>query len=232
MPDSSGAVLPAIFSTIQFPWRFYAFAAMFLAIAIGVMLDVLCVQPFRKFGLALLVLFMCGSAVITLTHSIKGYVDINSDYLNNENASYLIGNGEYLPIGVDRSEIRLNPAVVTADNGKTVNFSKNGIKTTFPANSARSYYDVPLIFYKGYTAVFTDSAGNSTKLALDGAGANKTIRVYCSGFSGSGTITVNYTGTLVQKLSALVSLISAVLLGVVGIQKNRRKKLLSQPETI
>ena len=61
---------PALVNNIQFPWRFYALASLFFALAIGVMMDVLFGKEYRTLGLILLVIFMCGSAITVITNSI------------------------------------------------------------------------------------------------------------------------------------------------------------------
>jgi hypothetical protein len=201
--------MPSIFGSIQFAWRFYSFASMFLAIAIGGIIQILSGTKYPKLGLFLLLIFMGSSAINVIMHSVEYSTDITTEYMTNN--QYQIGNGEWLPIEVDRDEIRTKKPALISDDGSSLNFSKNGIATTFTSKQVCKYYDVPLIYYKGYAAVFKDSSGNSEKLMISNEGPSKTVRVYCHGFMGNGTITVDYSGTPIQKTSLILSLLLFIL---------------------
>ncbi|MCX6054352.1 MAG: hypothetical protein NTZ74_05435 [Chloroflexi bacterium] len=217
--------VPSIFGSIQFAWRLYAFASMFLSIAIGLMIDILCRRKFRIIGLAMLVLYMCGSAVIVISNSITSTTYITTKYL--ENTAFSIGNGEWLPVGVDSTEILRKEPVVLTDNGTSLSFSKTGIRTTIKSVPHCKYFDVPLIYYKGYTAVIKNGPEISSRLRISNEGQNKTIRVYCSEITESGTVIVDYTGTIIQKLSMGVSLLSLVMIGLLLFQRRNKYRRLS-----
>ena len=108
------------------------------------------------------------------------------------------------------------------------------MEVTFSGNtSAQTYVDLPLINYKGYAA-YLDGTVLKTgdgilrgDVKIDGktfsASYGSALRVYL-GNTQSGTVTVRYEGTAVQKISKLVTLFTLLAAAGVFIRKKVRSK--------
>ena len=109
-----------------------------------------------------------------------------------------------------------------------------GMEVTFSGNtSAQTYVDLPLINYKGYAA-YLDGTVLKTgdgilrgDVKIDGktysASYGSALRVYL-GNTQSGTVTVRYEGTPVQKISKLVTLFTLLAAAGAFIRKKVRSK--------
>ena len=94
--------------------------------------------------------------------------------------------------------------------------------------STGTYIDVPLIYYKGYTASLTTVDQKETKLQVTGEGQNGYCRVLLTGDEPAGLLTVYYKGTIVQNISYIISVLT--LIGLFGYGFWVRKKGNSRQE--
>ena len=74
-----------------------------------------------------------------------------------------------------------------------------------------TYMDLPLINYKGYTAVFTDKDGNEISLNTE-YGENNVLRVFLRDIKTDGTVYVTYSGTAIQHISFWLNVCAVILL--------------------
>ncbi len=219
---------PSIFNNLSYPWRHYAMASLLLAAAIGMMMEVLFRGDIRMLGLILLVLFMVGSGITVVTNSITTIgdpIDLTAKYYKIAKNTDAISGGEWLPSGVDPKAVSYAKPVVITSDGKLLPFTKDGLKTVIEYDTPRKYVDVPIIYYKGYSAEYEDSSGKSLSLPISDAGTNKTVRVDTDSILGPGTITINYTGTNAQKVSLIASIIiTAGILALIFKEKTRKNE--------
>lgn len=228
-------LMPSFFNMIQFPWRFYAMASLFLALAIGMMTQTLFYSKNKYVALVVILALMSFGAITTWTNT-ADYEDVPANYYETIEHTYP-GNGyEYLPKELDQDTIYAVTNVqrnVVADNGSNVPFEQNGVRITFryDPTSGVQYYDVPLLYYVGYGAMFADEQGVQTPLRVEEHG--NMVRVYSDGVSQQGNIVVDYSGTTLQHVSDFVTLSFCLLLLALGavtlMKKKRTIPLLSYP---
>ena len=228
-------LMPSFFNMIQFPWRFYAMASLFLALAIGMMTKTLFYSKNKYVALVVILALMSFGAITTWTNT-ADYEDVPANYYETIEHTYP-GNGyEYLPKELDQDTIYAVTNVqrnVVADNGSNVPFEQNGVRITFryDPTSGVQYYDVPLLYYVGYGAMFADEQGVQTPLRVEEHG--NMVRVYSDGVSQQGNIVVDYSGTTLQHVSDFVTLSFCLLLLALGavtlMKKKRTIPLLSYP---
>ncbi len=210
-------------SVIQFPWRFFTFSILFFACAAA---DYALRSTRNKIKI-----YTCVVCALGLLAFGRIYITTCYEYIGYNRSDYTVSypptipDDLYLPAGTNYMDLMSRGEIVTTD-GDDMSFSrmKNGgvsiqIDTT---RRMGSYMDVPLIMYKGYTAVFNDEAGNGILLPI-GYGENNVLRVHLGDVTTNGTIIVEYTGTIIQRVSFWISVMSfAVLIGVLLWRKKRK----------
>lgn len=209
---------PSFLNIIQFPWRLYGLASIFIAAAIGLMARLLLGKSNQTISLALLTLFMVYAAVNIIDNSLRQRIDIPRDHYARVENTFSINNGEWLPSAVDVEQIPTSTARVVDDAGKALAFERIGQTLRVKQTTGCQYLDLPLIYYRGYTAEVRDAgSGQSQHLALDGSGPNGSLRVTCAEGMAEGIINVRYRGTPIQKAALALN-----LLGAAGVVYFRR----------
>ncbi|MBO5869223.1 MAG: hypothetical protein J6Q89_00585 [Clostridia bacterium] len=172
---------------------------------------------------------------VVLALSISSYTSCFSENFNkymgyqreNDELQYkyknYIGSGEYLPSwdGADKeadgyittykSALLKSSDTVFSDGDPETNFTREDGKLIVEFKNMQkenAYLDVPLIMYKGYSATFEDG----TKVKC-GYGDLNYVRVNVGPLR-EGTITFEYTGTAIQKVSGIISIIAVIALAV------------------
>ncbi len=212
--------LQNLLGTMQFPWRMMLFATLFFALAAADYcnrMDKTWVKQFTYVVCALGVVAFCSVYMPRYMTYAKYNIDGQKvTYYKDNNIGTNIGTGEFLPTGTNRTALMNRGNKITTD-GYVPKFiqEKNGTITVniTTVEGLGTYLDLPLINYKGYTAVFEDSSGNEKSLAI-GYGANNVVRVNTSGITSAGTVTVTYSGTTVQHVSFIVSVLSALAMAL------------------
>lgn len=106
------------------------------------------------------------------------------------------------------------------------NLFKSGTRITFEYNNSEldMQINVPLLYYKGYTAQIVSEDGRVTKLDVSKNEDNGFVLV--SGDNSlSGTITVKYSLTTVQIVCYIISSISFIgLIVYIFLKKNKLKR--------
>ncbi|MBO5981417.1 MAG: hypothetical protein J6Q24_03110, partial [Clostridia bacterium] len=135
-------------------------------------------------------------------------------YYKGNNIGFNIGTGEYLPTGTNRTALYNRGNVIKTDGTKKIfTQEKNGdmyIPIEYSENMG-TYMDLPLIKYKGYTAVFTDKEGNETTLTPV-YGENNVVRIFLRDIKTDGTVYVTYSGTAIQHISFWLNISAVILL--------------------
>lgn len=149
----------------------------------------------------------CFLNIIFFTENTTQYKDLyNEDKILFDSQNYY---NEYLFLP---SDININDL----KNYKTlheINLDKNIYKINI--NGKSDYVEFPIIYYKGYSAIYREN-----KLEIRKS-ENGLVEVFVP--NGQQTITVEYTGTQIQKISVFISFISIGLL-IILLLSNRFSK--------
>ncbi len=214
-----------LFGILQFPWRAFLYATLFLALTAA---DYAGRMPKGKM-LPAYTSIVCAISLIGLLcaycpmYSVyanadpAGEASLNNGqiiiyYADNSRIGSDIGTGEYLPSGTNLRLLYLwGDTVGTDGDAPELTRESNGDVTVSVqySDTMGSYYDIPLIFYKGYEAIFTDEQGQETKLPID-YGHNNFLRVSLEDISGDGVLRVTYVATATQKISFVVTVLAVL----------------------
>lgn len=202
-----------IMTKIQFPWRLYTMAAVFLSIGIGGCIH-FALKKIKQRQIVLIFLFVVTNifAVNVLT-SMAQPIGLPEDICNQ---LYSIGGGcEWLPINTDRSKFNA-PNQVYASDGESIDIIKRTGNTIYfkyddNSESEENYFDVPLLFYKGYSATISTLDGTVKNLDVVKSTNNNLCRVINKG-NDKGDICVKYSGTKLQHISYCINFLSIVLI--------------------
>lgn len=227
--------LGKFFSMVQFPWRLYVLSTVLLSFGAGVIIyrlaGAICIgatdtpqdydneahiinddSMVNKYGivLALVLAIMSVTTIYNLSTQSRQYYDFSNDYYDYKPFTASVIAGEWLPVAVDNQD----DLVETSDNaycsdGTVLDISREKNAIALSADKAYRYIDVPFVYYKGYEAVGSDGR----RFRVDGNGINGLTRVYTGDYTGE--ITVSYAGTIIQKISEILSL--QVALGLILI---------------
>lgn len=216
-------------NNIQFPWRLLSFATAFFVLGIAGLIA----QFQKRWQKFLLLGLMCLAAILTSVHYF--YQLIPESFYQNSAPTDIqvysedesIGWGEeWLPLDTDTSLLN-DPQTVVGEGGVCLNVTQerdDSVSFVYDAKEDCAYFDVPLLYYKGYHAKLV--CGNeSFDLPVVCSPNNNLVRVE-NNQNQSGKITVCYTGTLWQTLSYWISALTALL--IVAIWIYRREKRTNQ----
>ena len=140
-------------------------------------------------------------------------------------SEYSTGAAEYLPKNTDLERIYQRGQIVTSNNLLDIYSEKKGnyMKIFFDSNNnIDTYIELPLFYYLGYEAVL-DVDGEKQNLEIT-KGDNNIIRIYIDDIR-NGEIEVRYSGTKIQHMSEIVSLITLITLTlyIVLFYKNKSR---------
>lgn len=159
--------------------------------------------------------YQVNDTLLTKTGMLKLYTGENIGY------SAVLG-AEYLPIGSDIGHMTYHAPVVS-DNVEINDYEKINLTVSAyvvnRAADAEGYIELPLLYYKGYSAFNTDT-GEKLKLS---AGDNYDVRVTLPA-DFDGHIMVKYSGMWYWHVAEALSVFAGVVLIVVGIVIRMRKK--------
>lgn len=230
---------------VQFPWRFLIFPTFFGAIAVALYFSKKETKTSE----------MTISMVLVVSISLFSYISCFMPYFNKfmnyqhegktVNYAYtnVVGAAEYLPssdefptikkydVNYKRELMKYADTVFSDGQLKTLMERVDGklIVEFSDAKKDNAYISVPLVMYKGYTATLDDG----TELECTYGTYNR-IKVFL-GDRRSGTITFEYTGTTIQDVSRIVSIIAFVLIGLFIIWErfdyfSKKKKQYETPD--
>ncbi len=210
-------LLQPVLNNIQFPWRFYAIAALFLAFAIALTIQSKWAGRYgREAVLAVLCLMVIGGNSYFEKANID-YVKVEEDAFTEDNCWYTfqIVQKEWLPENIDLSLFESDPVreVLTDEEISLPYREEEKMSVIFDYSGGEGWCDVPVIWYKGYTAHYMNGT-EVIPLEVDNKGYNGYVRVYFDETMTGGTVIVQYTGTRLQKASLAVNVLAAA--GVLG----------------
>lgn len=203
---------------IQIPWRLYEFASYFFAVAGGYYLALLLKSNLRRLiagGLVVICTLFVLMNDAKLYHDTRITEDIKREALP-ENRYHLIGL-EYLPVKVPSIEYLIERGDSVKSNHSNISgFGRDKSVITFHVDISRvDNLELPLIYYKGYTAKL-----NGENICVSESG-NGLVEIAANK---SGNIQVYYGGTIIQKLSWIITLLSILgLCFYIFLSKRKRR---------
>lgn len=230
-------IMPKILTTLQFAWRMQAFFESALSIICAINLyyfiDIICKKSSKNSKdtkvhtktenlYNMLLLF---AIIVIITSMMK--IDYNYSYekekfltdeeyetkINEKNSIWSI-NREYLPEKVDVKKLgksyldyRENRVYVLDGNATIINEKKEDLQLEFDIENykANTILELPYIYYLGYT-VTTEQNEKIQVFESD----NGMLAIKLDENIESAHITVKYTGTIIEKVSYLISAISII----------------------
>ena len=228
------------FTLIQFPARLFMPASVLIIFAFSIEISVLSNEltktKYRRYIVNLCTLLcIIGTAYIYFAIYPNSLKNTNHEILNEVENYSIAGAGagqEWLPIETDLDELKNNTDTAIADDGSIVIGQKinENSQYVFRAELKHQYYDVPYIYYRGYTA--TDE--NGVEYEVDKNPQNGLVRIFIlKQQAGNAVITIKYQDTKYAKLSYAVSLI-ALAAGVLTFTANkyRNRKFLEKIDVV
>jgi hypothetical protein len=209
---------------IQFPSRLFEFVAFFFSIVAGCCINLV----FRSYKYKLMIaVFIFISLIIVVSKSADIYIERSryigrmdqARYIDKYEHLFFLGM-EYYPVKLERSTIRqfitTRGDSVSAKYSAIINeFDRNKNITSFNVHTeTENVLELPLIYYKGYTASLNgkelpvaESAHGLVQVAVDR----------------SGRVEAYYKGTFVQKMGFCITILSIFALCVYIFLQKRRK---------
>lgn len=223
-------------SFVQFPWRLFCLATVMLAMADAIVLYCFIksymeplMQSSMKVLTILLLIIASALAFRFISNADITYYDYSDDYYSYKPFTCNIIAGEWLPEAVESvGEISKNSDHMYDEAGNDVSFIR--VKNTIEADikEDHQYVDVPFVYYRGYTATIDGEDGTKQNLSIDGSGNNGLLRVKLNGLRGH--LKVKYSGTVLQWISTILSMMTVALLIVERIIRRKNAKKTSDSE--
>jgi len=207
---------------IQMAWRLFEFTSFFFAVAGGYYLSLILKSNGRKLVTAFTVVILL---VLIMVNDAKSYEMYRCGRPITQvaafNNDYHLGGLEYIPSAVPSIEYlhQRGDSIGTLYEGTSItNFRRIKGVTSFDIGmTGIETLELPLIYYKGYTAKL-----NGENICVSESG-NGLVEIAANK---SGNIQVYYGGTIIQKLSWIITLLS--ILGLCFyIFLSRRKRRVS-----
>ena len=199
------------FNFIQFPRRLLGPASLLFIFSFAVIFSNYCRRAeIKKLLSCIILLFAIYNGYQYIDSRIGFTEDFGNRTLYNEIAG--IGAGEeWLPLETTR-DFLTTPNIVTTDKGTTIEGIHEKRKFIFQADSSAIYYDIPLVWYKGYKAENSDGQDlNISKNPRTGL-----VRVFSeqsiNQTDGNIVISIQYKATVLQIISYILSGISFLVM--------------------
>jgi len=196
-----------VLNGIQFPWRFYAIATVFMGIAIGggLIEGKTNSSAYRIIIIAIVLAMFTINGLYYLRKNPIGYVTVGVESYVDPKDTFNIVQEEWLPEQVQLNDLR-GERHVFADNGQSIPFITRYDGTlVFETDGKSNFYVVPLLWYKGYTAIIQMENGDEERLNLAEDESTGKIALFIES-EVRGTISVWYEGTMIQKVTDFVTL--------------------------
>ena len=219
-----GGIATFVTQSIQFPFRFLGIATALLSLVCGSLIIIIKNNKPLYHWYAPVMITMMAFCVVSASYEIDD-IERNGTWIYEVNDNDVdmnsIGTEDYIPVGTDMTIF--NDLECHAGDGIDVfDMKKNeGTVTIDCSNSSvDSYVDVPLLYYRGYTA---KEVGIGKKLQVI-AGEGMRVRVVIpAGFDG--TINVKFSEPWSWRICEIVSILAAlaVITGVITNAKSGKR---------
>lgn len=220
-----GMLENSILNMIQFTYRLWPYAIVFVVIGIVMILSENSSRYSEKQKCLFFIAIIGCTVLVGLfqnrmiaASSIESR-EFNAQYL--EEYNNYVGAGEWLPLGVAEEITDLEAeTLVVPDQGDRKDLTTSGKYKIFYNDKEAESYQVPLIYYKGYEAWLYEENGTKTQLEIQMADNAQVLVINQK--DKQGNVYVHYAGTIIQKVSNVVSLLSIIF--VIGCWILNRKR--------
>ena len=206
---------------IQFPYRLYSFAIPILSIGTGMLYAELfekkkilgkCAYVFLGGMIA-----FCGLWQLEKTTCNDEELIIKTGFFEDAENTFYIGAEEWLPANVKGKRLKEKERLVLMEDGRSVDYKDGYNEVSFQAVDGAERYEIPLLYYKGYEAWISDDAGQLHELQVVTDDNHRGELYVLNPEQYSGELAVKYKGTMTQKASLAVSLVTLLGWIVCGI---------------
>ena len=225
------AALDPMFNFIQFPWRWFVIVTMYFAVAAGISLTEYAERKSIKRSNLWIVVILLMTCIQFEAIAIPDYIKARNTDPEHAYNTYIVNSTEkftnvdemYLNGNNIRKEWRSRDGLPHSSNEKKIELSGtreyDRYDIVFSSGSAEEeLIEFPIVYYYGQTA--SDSEGSRYEVHPSWRGYSE---VGISGLQ-SGTISLTYKTTFIQKASAVFSGIAIAVLIVYEIKQKQRKK--------
>lgn len=231
-------IIPNIFCKLQYPWRMIGFFVFFSTPICGINLYILLKNLLKKDILRLIIfgLFLIATIVysisILLKYETKDY-NLDSNYeaniLENKKISHMRVNRDYLPV----KSLLLQKTYMMQKQEKTdilkgqaqiIKEEKQNLQTKINIKDIQNgtILEFSYLFYPGYE--ITLNANNKTTILKPQESEHGYLSCEILEDIEEVSITVEYKGTLITRISYITSFISIILLAVYIFYENKKEK--------
>lgn len=231
---NAGSFVEILIASLQFPYRFLSIACLTASVLAGELLLYLKERE-RLFSYKQAALLLLGIALFFNTYQIDNILNTRGFarvYNKQSMGTIYVSNGEYLPYQANIA--LMQPDRIITGEGVTVEGYEKEFDTLHTDlwvsnEGADSYVELPILYYRGYTA--QDSV-TGEYLEVE-AGDNSAVRLLLpAGYEGE--VHVQFTEPGYWRLTEIISLVTA--LGCLGYawvnRKKKRKQEVLHEETI
>lgn len=220
--QDQGGIWETLITSLQFPYRFLAIGCLTGSVLAGELILYIR-ENGRWFSHRQVMVFLVGIALFFNMYQIDNQLNTRGFarvYNKQSMGTIYVSNGEYLPYEADIDLMQQDKVI--AGEGVTVKGFEKGQYTLHmdvgvENGGEESYVELPILYYKGYTAEDIDTG---EELSVE-AGGNSVVRVLIpAGYDGE--FHVQFTESRLWRISEVVSLLTAM--GCMGYAwKNREK---------
>ena len=193
-----------VLSVMQFPFRLLMIAQLLLPLTLSLIVRELRKNPLVKAPKRVFTVLAVAVFAVNAAYSFVYIPEWNEVDLDETRIHEYVGTGEWLPIydnAQDMGDYREIFAVQTVRGEEgDVPFWRKPHSASISFRSEEGWYELPLLYYKGYGA--KDAAGNALEIKPSSEGR---VSVLATG----GEVTVYYAGTPLQTVSLAISFVSA-----------------------
>ena len=210
-------LLKNIFEIIQFPWRFFGIATLFICVCGGYGMRLFIKKAkLKKFSVVSLIVLVCATNIIVVTYinPVQFQRMTQRIYWQRELSST---DDDYLYKGMDTKTLfSINNQYIT--DIEISNWRKELTSISFSYSCQKnSKIILPLVNYPGYIA--TDQNGKDVRI---GENNNHMMVLYLP--KGSGSVNVSYKGLFLFKISDIISLVSVLFFLFYSLNIYKRKE--------
>ena len=217
-----------IFNQLQFTFRIYPYALCVLIFGICLVIKQLLngksQYPFLIYAVVSTIIFGVWQNQTALDEITGQFHEVTDESLAENSSS--VGKGEWLPTGYNTDEPPVQVVKVAKDMSITMPYERLDKKVGGSFEVTGDGYDAyiaPQIYYKGYEADFFGNDGSKIRLKCDAAENGRLLITLPDELSNTeGTIKVRYGGTVIQKVSLIITLLT--LVGCAAYAIYRKKK--------
>ena len=223
--------VPQFFTRLQFAWRmltFFEFAiSIVAAINLYTLIELLPKQNFKNWALLIsIILIIISMAKINYDYKYEKPKTLSDesyeqDRMNQETISYMQINREYLPNNTKNSDIskRDKGIIIVEGSADIIQENKEGLTLSAKVTNIEkdTTLELPYLYYLGYEVKINGNKINYFE------SNNGFIAIKIDEDMSQADVTVSYTGTTLEKVSYVISLLAFI--GFIGyLIKEKRKQ--------